>query len=397
MAKVQSLSSVECLNKVKRHPLYAERELEYQQMIAEECINPIKIKEKFADLLDIEEMKAAIVDGDESDIAHSLEASMRRKQQKHETARACHLPVYLFLSKLNRPTPGIIYHLTSKLRFAYGPLHAGLVVGDIGIEWDDSSLILPMPAPTIAGEFQAQVGDGGAMVQTAGKLVKDMSMANRQNMDTPKKLKILYESRDEKEKLLDDLAHVIANYNRCKKYSVFSCNCQHFVKDALLALGIEQFPEFKGDLDNYLQGLKSGTSGPSEFNSHEELDAHVRANMKKLDKHDKEYLLCLYFQFHSTEFKNLSPEQQEEWRCLIMTCQCDELEYQIREDSLYFNQFRTTSPPQAEAVTGTHISVAPNIQSIPEETEGDQDRVEEGENELTDSLISEAVSMCIRV
>ncbi len=259
------------------------------------------------------------------------------------------------------------------LGFEYGPLHAGLIVKDIKIEWDDSSLVTPWPAPLVAGDLVAHCHEGGQWEEKVEQLVKDMSMANRRNHTTSQRLRVLYESRHEKEKLIDNLVRVIVDYNTNKKYSVFSCNCQNFVIDAMRALGIKEPPHFKGRLNDYLQALKRGEKAPLDFQTHEDLDQHVKSSLAKLDKTDKEYFLCLYFQFHLPKLENLAPEEVDEWRCPIRTCQCKSLEEMVEQDGLLFHQFRRNPEPLGPDTGPSRILAMPSLPPVREQVEESPD------------------------
>ena len=226
------------LSKVKRHPWYADRPLESQRSLAEDLTNHAKMKERFAHLLDFDEYVKSIKESDDCDLSHSLEFQMKKDQQKRDAANATYLPVKLILSKLRRGVPLVANSFATLLRLEFGPLHAGLVVGDVCIEWDDSSLIIPMPVPDNPGDFQARVDSGASWQEGARQVVKEMT--NRKGMDTPKKLGIIYDHRAQQERFIDDLVELVVQYNRNKKYSVFRCNCQDFVRDALKALHIRK-------------------------------------------------------------------------------------------------------------------------------------------------------------
>lgn len=382
---------MDVVNKVRKHPMYVDHPPDSQKSLADDLVDPLKIKERFAHLLDVDQIVSNIRDSDDCELTHSMEINNRRKMQKRDAALASSLPVKLYLSQLQHGPPRALAEpLTTLLRFAFGPLHAGLVVGNISIDWNDKSLVIPLPAPDIPGQFQAHVDDEGAWDQRRGELVNFMSIANRKNMGTPHKLEIIYKSRAEKEKLLEDLVDVIVNYNKSKKYSVFSCNCQDFVRDALRALQLRDVPTFEGNLGSYLQALKEGqVTADLQFDTHPELDSYVKANVQTLTKREKEYLLCLYFQFHSIELGELNPEEQEEWVCPIKSCQCGELEHHIENESLFFHQFRGTA-------TAGPVSATPTLLTVPEEVlenivEGG--RIELPDNHSMDSAVPDEVSI----
>ena len=327
------------LKKIQTHPFFVRDKRDKQRQLALEFSNHRQIKDKFSHLLNIDEQIDAALEEGNVEYVHSLERDNARIRQKHEVAQACNLPVKLILSKLGRGTPPLAGPFTKMLRFKYGPLHAGLIVGNVCIEWDDSSLVVPqIELARGRGEFEGFCHEGSQWGKKIGELVKDMSLANRMNSDIPTKLEILYRSRSEKEKLIDNLVKVIVKYNTKDKYNIWSCNCQHFVIDAMDALGIKNQPKFKGRLGDYLQQLKHGKN-LVDFNSHEELDKHILSSISSMDTGDKEYFLCLYFQFHLPVLKDLDLDHQDQWKCPISTCQCSRLEAMVVEESLLFHQF----------------------------------------------------------
>lgn len=390
--------------------MFAESQPQVVQAVAEELSDPNKIMEKFDHLLDIEDSENNIREGDECELTHTLEFNKLKEQQKMDAAIVASLPVKLTLSKLRRAVPTAAVPFTALLRFAFGPLHASLVIGNICIEWDDSSLIVPQPVPDIPGDFQARLDQEASWQGGVGQAVKAMSMANRNHLDTPVKLNILYDSRDNKRRLLKGLCDLIARYNVHKKYSLFRCNCQHFVKDALqvLRIRVEDTPKFEGSLGNYFDDLRRGKDVRSQFDSHTDLDAYVKDAMGSLEMHDKEYLLCMYFQFHSSETKDMTPEEQDRWKCSVKSCQCEQLEMKIEKESLLLHHL-TPAPvqpcpcspvapvlvapvPVARVPVARHISVTPTVACVQEvvETDGDQDTAE------TDSAAVPNVSICTR-
>lgn len=378
------------LSKVKRHPWFANRPPESQQSLAEDLTNRAKMKERFAHLLNLDEYVKSIEESDDCELTHSLEFQMKKEHQKRDAANATYLPVKLVLSKLRRGVPPAANSFSTLLRLEFGPLHAGLVVGDICIEWDDSGLIDPMPVPDNHGDFEARVDSGASWQDGARQVVKDMSLANRRGMETSKKLGIIYDYRAQKEKIIDDLVEVIVQYNRSKKYSVFRCNCQDFVKDALRALHIRRTPKFAGNLGNFFESLKRGVTADHEFETHNQLDEYVKANIRTLDKREKEYLLCLYFQFHAAECKLLTPEEADEWACPIESCKSSELDYQIDQDATTFLlNYAPTGPAHGLPGIGldpisrsNRVSAAPNFQRISEEAAEENGKEEQEENIL---------------
>ena len=148
------------------------------------------------------------------------------------------------------------------------------------------------------------------------------------------KLEVICKTEKEKEQLIDQLIDVIIEYNKTKWSGVFSCNCHDFVRDALEALHIEDAPTFKSrvDLGQYFSALKRGKVAGLQFKSHQELDNYVITEGKTFNRDEKEYLLCLYFQFHVAELQYLWPGEEDKWKCGLASCQCEELEKQMEQE-----------------------------------------------------------------
>lgn len=128
-------------------------------------------------------------------------------------------------------------------------------------------------------------------------------------------------------------------YNCTKQYSVMNCKCQHFVADALHALGIESIPKFSGPLNQYLQKLKQyQVDIPEEFNDHAALDAYVKPKLRDdtLRQHDMEYLLH-YYRLH---LNSLSEDDDiDEWECKVHSCQYEFLAERVDRQAMTCHQF----------------------------------------------------------
>ena len=329
------------LDKVKRHPSFAWRSEADHKALAKEFTDHELVKRKFEHLLEMRDME---------DI----------QQKSGRTARAFYLPVKLFLSKLNREPSRNNKLFTPLLLYMFAPLHVGLIIGDVVVEWYDSGLVVPtiVPAPG-AGTCMTYEGETVDYMQEA---TRKMSLAHQQYLDVPQKLGIIYWSRDEMEGLLDQLVDVIVDYNSRRKYNAVSCNCQHFVKDTLQALKIKKIPEsvipkFEGNLKAYIEGLQGGKPKMVSFTSHAELDRYVEKNREFLNTQEKEYCVCKYFEFHAKEIAEVTREEQERWICPVHGCLCNDLEEEIANDSLYFYEFqkqRKLETKQRPAVANIH-------------------------------------------
>ena len=132
------------LEKLRHHADYAERSEEELQGLAYDFTDFDCVFGRFRHLLEPVVDRAideALVDG-RAVFTHSQEVEMAHRRAKHELARVFHLPVKLFLSRLRQTIP--MYSIAgkvSKFFLEYGALHAGLVVGNIRIEWGQESIV----------------------------------------------------------------------------------------------------------------------------------------------------------------------------------------------------------------------------------------------------------------
>ena len=276
------------------------------------------------------------------------EVEMSRRRAKHDLALVFHLPVKLFLSRLNQPIP--LYSIAGKISkffLEYGALHAGLVVGNIRIEWGQESIIDAQPEEEIPGDDFVGTVDGrqGHLGHAAIEIHQKFSLAHRQRR-TDDKIKLIIDTAEKKKEVLSNLVRVIVHYNLNRRYDLFTCNCQHFVRDALAALGIKEPPRFSGQLNNYLEHLKQGkVKVPEDFKNHATLDAYVERRLQAepgtLTQHDMEYLLLHYYRIHLNSMPK--DDDAEEWRCSVPSCKYELLADRVKHESLLGGQFMSVS------------------------------------------------------
>ena len=368
------------VKKVKRYEQYAEKSEEEQVKLAGELTNHQLLFNRFSHLLEAvdEEIQAAAKD-DAANFTHSTEFKMAHQRAKHGMALVCHLPVKLFLSRMrwDLPAPSVTSKLFQFL-FKFGALHAGLVVGNIRIEWGRESLIDPQwEADYVEEDFVAHVHLQSEWAYSASVYGKKFSLADRER-SVKDKIDLIIESAKEKQQLITNLVDVIVKYNRAKHYNLFTCNCQHFVVDAMSALGIKETPKFSGQLNDYLCNLKMYKLDiPEEFTNHVALDAYVAQKLKTdlLTQHDMEYLLVHYCRLH---VNSMPDDADEEWQCDVESCQFEYLSEKVDHQALLCHQFlkerasiqRPTSLPtisEAEDSAGslqTRIVVANKIAMV---------------------------------
>ena len=338
------------LQKVKNHSELKHLSEDEQMVRAVQLTSPEEIRCQFSYLLETGSRliwETAREDREDEFLA-TMEERAAHQQAKQEMAQTCHLPVKLILSKLRRGRPPLANTWSSLFKFEYGPLHAALQVGEVLIEWGRESLVIPKFEPSLPDrQIQFHVHDQGEFRETARQFVREMSIVHRNaRHNHEKRVDVLYRSVAEKARLIENLIEVIVKYNREYKYELLNRNCQHFVRDAMAALGIKENLQFSGKLAEYYELLKDGKTRMPEFKTHDSLDMYVAENFEQLSQHDMEFLLCQYFQHHYAEMSKA--DNVDDWKCTLADCQSDRLEDRIKHNSLLFNQFRPKdSPPHS--------------------------------------------------
>lgn len=268
--------------------------------------------------------------------------AMLQKRTIQRLATVTHFPVKLILRDLQHIMPPFASSFAKMIQLEFGPYHAALIIDDVMLEWDDTGLIMPSQ---VEEEWIFQTRLQGAFNRFALSMKPEMRDSARR-MDLKKQIEQVYEVIEEKHQAINQLIEVVIHYNTHYEYSVLTKNCQHFVIDAMKALGIEKVPEFTGVFQDYFQELKRGKSTDilEKFETHAELDKHVNTIIKPgLTQHDLEYLLCQYFMFHVSSCKRASSggRQRPEWRCEEESCRMSEIEQMLERDAspLLFTTF----------------------------------------------------------
>lgn len=351
------------MKKLNKHPYYKSKSQEYKQRLAVELTDPEELKMKFSHLLDVGTKFAMQITRErEDDFESTQEFREHHEEVKQKTAQACNLQVRLSLRSIPEGKLPLIHSFTSRLKFEYGPFHASLTIEDVTLSWGRESIVEPRFDPIAGADFQALVGDQGEWDVRRGEFVQKMSMVDRQ-ANKEEKFNAIYQSLTEKTQMIANLVDVIADYNRNKKYHVFKCNCQHFVKDAMAALGINKPLQFDGLLQQRFEQLKKGRLRvPPELRTHENVDTHVVAFKDELERHDMEYLQCLYFDFHLPAIEE--SDNPDLWRCDKPTCMSEELDKMIREKSLSLTQSSANSP-QLQAKNGVSDDTEVTFEMFP--------------------------------
>ena len=265
-----------------------------------------------------------------------------QKRTIQRLATVTHFPVKLILRDLQHTIPPFASSFAKMIQLEFGALHAALIIDNVMLEWDDSGLILPTQ---VDQEWIFKTRLQGTFNKYASAMKPEIQDSARR-MDFKKQIELVFEVMKEKQEAIDKLVEVVIYYNTHYDYNVLTRNCQHFVMDAMKALGINKVPQFTGVFQEYFLELKSGKSSNvlEKFETHAELDSHVDTVIKPgLTQHDLEYLLCQYFMFHVGTCRDgqAGGIEDSEWRCREESCRMREIEMMLeREDSsLLFTTF----------------------------------------------------------
>lgn len=280
----------------------------------------------------------------EASLTHAWEKAMLQKRSLRRFEAVVNFPVKLILSDLQRALPPFASSFAKMIQLEFGALHAALVVDDVVVEWNDTSLILPS---TDEQEWVFQTRLHGDYNKVAEAMKPEMRDSARK-MDLQKQIEQVFEATKEKQMAINQLIQVIIHYNENYEYNVLNRNCQHFVLDAMKALGVNEIPQFTGVFQDYFTELKRGKSKNvlEKFDTHTALDEHVNSIIKPgLSQHDLEYLLCQYFMFHVSSRKRSPRGQDADWKCEEETCRMSEIEHMLERDngSLLFTTFSLNS------------------------------------------------------
>lgn len=320
--------------------------------IAQKLISKDDIMCYFSEL--IEDCAADVIDEklkeEDADMLTSLELGKAMERSEHRFAHVCDLPLKIVLTPLSRGGR-IVSRFANLLEMQFGPLHASLRVGNVILEWNDSSLVIPHLCKHGDELLQSDVQGLSEWAIYTSKQYDDVRSAMTTS-DYQKQIEIVFRVTAEKRRHIEALVDVIIKYNTFFHYNLFDRNCQHFVLDALKALGVEKPPEFTGGLRDYFKALKEGRS-PSvlaKFATHAALDSYVKekesnGEINKMEQNDLEFLLAQCFRFHLKQKSELQDENADlsNWACKEPTCCMQRLERRIRFETLRIHNFKAIS------------------------------------------------------
>lgn len=304
--------------------------------LAEKLVDKDKTKQEFfSHLLKVTENARKVVNEEKEAFSQGFPNQITRQDSEARMAEPLqqvgHLEVKLVLhelrdSQLIREVAELIHKHVSSFRF--GPFHASVLIGDVVLEWRPNSLVIPrrMKRAIHKDEGRPVLFTNIHETQLDGQLptvplqyetgVDDEVVASR--------FETIKDITREKDQLIDELADLCVRYNTKMHYGMFTNNCQQFVLDVLTVLGITN-PEsvFRGKLKQHanLVMARYNRKATVEFNSHQELDQHVREQKAdNMTRDDLEFAYCHYLLFHAW---GRSFPHEEAWRCKPSECQAD--------------------------------------------------------------------------
>ena len=352
------------LSKLKKHPYYKSQNVKEEELVVQagNLSDPEYIRCQFSYLLESINkivVKTGLEEEQNQDLT-SLETEAIREEDVSCLASAMNIPVKLILRQLHHARPPLANKLSQLIRCEYGPLHSTLQVGEISIEWGNDGLVIPSMSPMLPGDLETQAPKQSQWYRQTKQLTKALDVAERRK-DHTEKFNIMFTSMSEKVQMIDRLVDVIITYNCEKTYNIFKCNCQHFTRDALAALGYKDSIRFSGKMNDYFEQLKAGKlTVPAEYSTHENLDEYVRHNLEGLSLPDMEYLLCQYFKHHLPSMEQMKDQDLDDWRCDVEGCQSEQLDLIVNDRS----SFRLSQCPHALSMEREQEEI---LEQLPEE------------------------------
>ena len=318
--------------------------------IAKELISKEDIMCYFSEI--IEQCAMDVIDAKLSEedpkMLTSLELSKAQERSEHRFANLCDLPLKVVLTPLSCGGR-IVSRFAQLLEMQFGPLHAALQVGNVVLEWNDSSLVMPHFCNFEDQLLQSDVQGFSHWAEFTSQQYDKVRAAVTAS-DYRKQIELVYHVTAEKHRQIQALVDVIVKYNTTYYYNLFDRNCQHFVADALKALGVEEPPQFTGGLRDYFKALKEGRS-PSvlaKFADHAQLDKYVKekedsGDIKTMTQNDLEFFLAQCFRFHLEQKSQLQDKNADlsNWVCKERTCCMERLECLIHYKTLRIHNFTT--------------------------------------------------------
>ena len=328
--------------KVRKHPEYKELDDNQAQELADNLISLEYFRNQFS------AFNEHHVEGVLDDISSEADSSIGGHETGAAATRAVvrltemgNINVKLQLRELKVWNQGVFNRLASRIATEYGPTHAALLIGNkengyIIFEWDGTSLIAPQYYHPESCEGVLFEGNVATQVSTVDRRLHEEVRTAGQELDYERQIDLVFDAAVERSKLFDDLFKLVIKYNKYYYYHLFSRNCQHFVVDAMKALNIQNPHTFTGRLKAYYDKIVKGHA-TIDFQSHSQLDIHVKTRTSEATQQELEYYMCMYLHFHAVGRSQSSETDPTKWKCEESTCQFDNVDRRIAEQELVLN------------------------------------------------------------
>lgn len=317
------------VEKLRNHEDYKTKSDEELRQTARQLTDVNELRAEFSHLTDLlfEQYAEEIADEAELEPSHPKE---QQQAQVRAVKRLRPPTVKLYLFELRRPVSRFLSRFSKLFSLKYGALHAAIQIEDIVLQWGTSSLVIPERYDPADPVFVTGVNHSTEAARVATNLQTQVCTTVGK-MDYNAQIDLQFDLAVSIEEMIENIKKVIVKYNKFRYYNVIACNCQSFVDDVMKAIGVKNVPQnLTGKLKDYFTQLTMEKSKgiPSEFPTHESLDDYVKTqDITRLTQHDKEYLLCLYFQFHLEAMKTDKDAAEE---CKVFGCLMDDVELSLQ-------------------------------------------------------------------
>ena len=278
-----------------------------------------------------------------AELVSSVEEDLGRMKMDHRAANVCSLPIKLILTPLRRGRT-LVKAFASRLEMQFGPLHAALRVGQVILEWNDGHLVTPYLCGLEDRLIQVNLEKHSRWVDSVKQHRGQLEQAT-DDLNHTGQMEQVFLIAARKKEMIDALIEVIVTYNTSYYYNLINRNCQHFVMDALNALGVKMPKEFTGGLRDYYKAVIKGRDPdiPSKFTTHRDLDKYVEEeDLSSMTQPDLEYILAMYFRFHIESKEKVRHDTRllEEWECEEKLCRVNTVEKLVDYDNLLIHKFQ---------------------------------------------------------
>lgn len=327
---------VDVVEKLKRHDEFKTLTDEQLRQKAKQLTDIKELHAEFSHLSFFEHYAGEIAEEEGVSLDHSTEVE---KAQFRAVRRLRTPSVKLFLFELRNPTSRFFSRFSQLFSLKYGALHAAIQIGDVVLQWGTSSLVIPERYDPADPVFQTDFKDVTKATQVAVNIRPKVVQAVRR-MDYNEQIDLQFDLAVGVEEMLEKVKKVIVKYNKFYQYNVVLRNCQTFVDSVMEEIGVKNAPkQLTGKLREYFKKLTANKSKgvPSDIPTHEALDEYVSTlDLSASTQHDKEYLLCLYFQFHVEAMKTDKDPSEE---CRVGGCLMERIERDLENMSMLLEKF----------------------------------------------------------